>query len=73
MTELQRFLKEARSEIVALGKKKGFNFTEAEVNSLAHGQLLEEQLGSVSGGLYVRPLIINPQPPSPLPTPPIKI
>ena len=56
MTEIQRFLKEAKSEIVALGKKKGFSFTEDEVNSLADGQLSDDQLGSVSGGYYSEPV-----------------
>ena len=50
MTDLQRFLKEATSEIVALGKKHGCNFTEAEVTALADGQLAEEQLDGVSAG-----------------------
>ena len=60
MTDLQRFLKEAKSEIVALGKTKGFNITEDEVNNLADGQLSEGQLDAVAGGGEFNP---QPEPP----------
>lgn len=53
MTELQKFLKEAKGEIVALGKEHGYDFTEEQVTALAEGQLSEDQLDSVSGGMAI--------------------
>ena len=62
MTDLQKFLKEATSEIVALGKRRGFNFTEADVTSLADGQLSEEQLDGVSAGVDLNPSCVPVKP-----------
>ena len=50
MSDLQKFFKEHKQEIVALGKKHGCTFTEDDVMAIADGQLSEEQLGEVHGG-----------------------
>ncbi len=66
MSDLQRFLKEQKHEIVALGKKHKYTFTEADVTALAEGELSDEQLGGAAGGyvpiegIYKPPRIPSP-------------
>jgi len=52
MKDLQKFLKDTATEIVTLGQKHGYTFTEQDVEALIRqtGELADDQLDGVAGG-----------------------